>query len=504
MKIETRFTHDQVRFDTTNDIHAVVSLTAPKKDWEKERRPICIVLSIDISASMSGSKLEFAKQSAIKLVDHLRPGDYCGVVAFGDYVHEVSSPQEMSQASKDALKAKIGDLHVSGCTNFAGGMRQALEWINGADLAEKYMLRVIMLTDGHANRGECQGKALLPFMSRLRGDSSVSCFGYGNDCDQKLLADLADEGQGNYAFIRNPDDALTAFGKELGGLLSVYAQELVVDVAPFNGHEILDVLSDVDVEEDGKKIKIKVPEILSEEVRHLVFSLRTSAQTKALPRAMNVLDVKATWRRLDKTETVDQSEELKAKIKFVKAGEEQGEPTREVIEIVGLAKIVQAQIAAEQAADAGDYTQAQAVMDSAVLSLSAFNLDNHVQYAKGLRAKVGSRAVYANSSGVLRSSRSKMTRGAGGASDYEGNDELAKVIGSSMPLQNEVQCSTASAFASGTATGGSTLPSVTSDASSGTLSGTLNSLAVPAEGAEEKSKEKKKKKAKGKKKSRRW
>jgi len=37
MKIETKFTHDKVRFDKTNDIHLVVSLKAPKLDWEAKR-----------------------------------------------------------------------------------------------------------------------------------------------------------------------------------------------------------------------------------------------------------------------------------------------------------------------------------------------------------------------------------------------------------------------------------------------------------------------------------
>ena len=33
MKIQTRFTHDKVRFDKINDVHLVVSLKAPKLDW---------------------------------------------------------------------------------------------------------------------------------------------------------------------------------------------------------------------------------------------------------------------------------------------------------------------------------------------------------------------------------------------------------------------------------------------------------------------------------------
>lgn len=69
----------------------------------------------------------------------------------------------------------------------------------------------------------------------------------------------------------------------------------MVAVAPVGGHKIVEVLSDVEVEEDGDKVKIKIPETLSEEWRHIVFSVKTAIQTKVLPRELNVLDVKVSY-----------------------------------------------------------------------------------------------------------------------------------------------------------------------------------------------------------------
>jgi len=43
MKIEAKFTYDKVNHAEENEIHAVVTLKAPKIDWEKERAPICII-----------------------------------------------------------------------------------------------------------------------------------------------------------------------------------------------------------------------------------------------------------------------------------------------------------------------------------------------------------------------------------------------------------------------------------------------------------------------------
>ena len=67
------------------------------------------------------------------------------------------------------------------------------------------------------------------------------------------------------------------------------------------------------------------------------------------------------WRTLGKAQSVlaegdkvHHQEEVKGKLKFVKSGEEQDEPTKEVMEIVGVALTVQAQIEAEEQAKAGN------------------------------------------------------------------------------------------------------------------------------------------------------
>ena len=407
MKIEAKFTHDKVDHAKENEIHAVVTLKAPKIDWEKDRAPICTVLVIDCSTSMGDAKIEFAKQSCMRLIENLQPGDYCGLVAFDSAVQAVAPPREMTQAGKDKLKAAVGQLHSSGMTNFSGGMRQALEWINNADLAEQYILRVMMFTDGMPNQGEARdSKSLNRLLDKLKGKATLSAFGYGEDCDQELLADLAKRGGGSYYFVRNPDDALTAFARELGGLLSRYAHDIVIDVAPFNGHAIVEVLSDVEVEEDGKKVKVKVPEILSEEERHVVFALKLSKQKKPPPRALNVLDIKVTYSRVENEETTSHEETLKAKVKFVKTGDEQADANEDVATIVALHRTVQAQIAAEDHAKAGNYAAAQQCMVANAAWVSDnFNQPEIALFSASLGDKMGSHATYTSNSGYLNSSK---------------------------------------------------------------------------------------------------
>lgn len=446
MKIEAKFTHDKVRFDQTNNVHLVLTLQAPKLDWEAKRLPVCIIPIVDVSGSMAGQKLDYAKKTLLKLVDHLKPGDFCALGTFGSDVQEVQAPIEMTQTAKDALKTKIGNLSIHGNTNFSGGLELGLRWGAKVDVGNM-LVRVIMLTDGQANQGITSAEGLTKIID-TRSKTTVSCFGYGTDANQELLADLAKRGEGNYAFIKDPDEALSAFGKELGGLLSTYGQNIVLDLAPHNGHKIEEVVSDVDVEEKDQKVIIKLGDILSEEARHVVLKIKLSEQTQALPRDMNIVDIKADYDLLIDGKREHRQEELKAKLRFVKAGEEQEKPTPEVDKIVGLAQFAQAQVKAEEQAKRGNYTAAGAVMDSMGLDFERRGLDGVHKLATSTRARVISGEAYRGGQGFLRSSKGYAARGMSVSKmDAELEREvLDSGLAADFAMSNSSQASVAASF----------------------------------------------------------
>jgi Ca-activated chloride channel family protein len=283
---------------------------------------------------------------------------------------------------------------------------------------------------------------------RTRGRATVSCFGYGTDADQELLADLAKAGEGNYAFIKNPDQALTAFGKELGGLLSTYAQNIVLNLALHNGHKIGEVLSDVDVTEKDKKVVVKLGDILSEERRHVVIAFKLSEQTQALPRDMNVLDIAVEYDLLDDGKRQHRQEELKAKIRFVKPGEEQEKPDPEVDKIVGMAQLAKTQIASEEHAKRGDYAGAQAVMNVAAVSFGARGLDGLQQLAKGVQSRVSCHAAYQGGQSYLRGAHGYASRPMGVAwMDMELCNEVEKSgLAEQFVAENAAQKSVVGSF----------------------------------------------------------
>jgi Ca-activated chloride channel family protein len=159
----------------------------------------------------------------------------------------------MTQARKDELKGLVGRLEPRDQTNLGGGMLAGLDHAKVAKLPDGMLVRVIVFTDGLANQGPAKShEELMRLLEANLGRATLSAFGYGDDADQELLRDLSTKGKGNYAYVQGPEDALTAFARELGGLLSTHAQQIEIAVTPRPGFVLTDVVSDVDaIEERG-------------------------------------------------------------------------------------------------------------------------------------------------------------------------------------------------------------------------------------------------------------
>jgi Ca-activated chloride channel homolog len=414
MEIKGNLTFGKVRFDQETDTHLVLEIKAPAAAVTRPR--LCVVPLIDVSPSMQGEKLEYAKQSLIKLIDHMSAQDYCGLIQFSATAQRVSKPVLCTPETKEMLKSKVRGLEVSGATNISDALLMGFEDANGMDLAGDVITRVILFTDGEANRGTAvRTSDIIALVEPNIGGSSLSAFGYGEGANSELLLGLSSKGNGNYSFVQNPDDALSAFGKELGGLLSTYATNLTVEVTPLSGHTITQVVSDVDAEEDLSEVSITIPDILSEETRHLVLAVKLSAQKNAFPRAVNVVDVKVGYDVLDSSLRKERKElELKAKVQFVKAAEAETKPDAELDRIVGLAQMVRAQIEADERAKAGDFSGAVNVMTTFSADAQSRGMIGLSSVASNIGAGLGSQVAY-NSSQSYRSSMLRgVTRGVGG------------------------------------------------------------------------------------------
>ncbi|KAM8909935.1 inter-alpha-trypsin inhibitor heavy chain H5 [Spinachia spinachia] len=222
--------------------------------------PKNVVFVIDISASMSGTKIRQTKDALFTILRDLRPGDRFNFISFSNKI-KVWQPERLVSVTplnvRDAKKF-IFTLVPNGGTNIDGAIRtgSALlgDHLSGPDASPNSVSLIIFLTDGRPTVGEMESAAILGnTRSAVQEKFCIFTIGIGNDVDYRLLERMALENCGMMRRINEEADAsalLKGFYDEIGTpLLSDirinYTEDAVHYVTQqlfpnyFNGSEIV-------------------------------------------------------------------------------------------------------------------------------------------------------------------------------------------------------------------------------------------------------------------------
>ena len=200
-------------------------------DVAEEFRPAAaLTFVIDVSGSMAQeNRLGLVKESLQLLVERMRADDTVAIVVYGSTARVVLNPTNGSDRST-ILNAIYG-LNSEGSTNLEAGLNLGYELANRA-YKSGGINRVIIASDGVANVGNISPETLA---AQIRGyaDSGISLttigFGMGNYNDV-LMEQLADNGDGNYAYVDNMDEAENLFVDNLMSTLQTIALDAKIQV----------------------------------------------------------------------------------------------------------------------------------------------------------------------------------------------------------------------------------------------------------------------------------
>jgi len=196
-----------------------------------DRPQAALTFVIDTSGSMDrDDRLGLVKESLSILVDELNDDDTVAIVTYSDSSGVVLAPTPVSE--RDEVLDAIDRLGPGGSTNLEAGLREGYGLAREA-FRESGINRVVLASDGVANSGTTDPTALAR-MIRDDADAGIDLvtvgFGMGNFNDV-TMEQLADQGDGFYAYVDTEDEAERLFEDELTSTLLTVAKDAKIQVA---------------------------------------------------------------------------------------------------------------------------------------------------------------------------------------------------------------------------------------------------------------------------------
>ncbi|NRA53549.1 MAG: VWA domain-containing protein [Gammaproteobacteria bacterium] len=196
-----------------------------------------LVFLLDVSGSMNqANKLPLLKKSLMMLTSQLGKNDRVSIVVYAGAAGVVLQPTAGN--NHQAINMALSQLRAGGSTHGSQGIELAYQLAKQSFISDG-INRVILATDGDFNVGTTNIESLKSLIETQRKSGiglTTLGFGQGNYNDH-LMEQLADIGNGNYAYIDNINEARKVLVDQLSSTLQIIAKDVKIQVE-FNPDQV--------------------------------------------------------------------------------------------------------------------------------------------------------------------------------------------------------------------------------------------------------------------------
>jgi Ca-activated chloride channel homolog len=152
---------------------------AIEQSWQEVKKPAIVTFVVDVSGSMSGTKLDQAKEGMVRALDAMARKNEVGFVSFSDTVINSIAVGPLDQ-NRYAIANAVADMKVQANTALYDAVKKGIEMTDSASGRQDAIRAVVVLTDGKANRGQTGLDQLIKMISR--SEINIKQFrGFEND-----------------------------------------------------------------------------------------------------------------------------------------------------------------------------------------------------------------------------------------------------------------------------------------------------------------------------------
>jgi Ca-activated chloride channel family protein len=287
-----------------------VTLDAPAPPAARARSPVNLCIVLDRSGSMSGKKLEKAKQAAVEAVQRLSRDDVFSLVTYSDRI-ETLLPAAPARDG-EALARAIGRIGADGNTALFGGVSQGASEIR-KHLTEQYVHRILLLSDGLANVGPATPEELGRLGASLRKESiSVTTIGVGDDYNEDLMNTLAGKSDGNTYFVAEAGDLPRIFQAELGDVLNTVASDVIIEIRFADGVRPRRLVGREGQVEDGR-VEVQMNQLYGGQQKYVLVEVEVDGRPAGdAPQPL----AEARVRYRDRVRDADANTQAQAQVRF--------------------------------------------------------------------------------------------------------------------------------------------------------------------------------------------
>ena len=197
---------------------------------DTDRKDAILTFVVDVSGSMGReNRLGLVKRALTLLLEQLRPSDKVGIVVYGSNARVVLP--HTSIVNREHILTAIRALAPEGATNAEAGLRMGYK-LATQNAKSDYINRVILCSDGVANVGQTGSDAILKeIRTYVKEGITLTTVGFGiGNYNDVLMEQLANNGNGSYAYVDTLSEAKRIFVENLTGTLQVIAKDAKIQV----------------------------------------------------------------------------------------------------------------------------------------------------------------------------------------------------------------------------------------------------------------------------------
>lgn len=197
---------------------------------DENRKEATLTFVIDVSGSMAmENRLGLVKRALTLLVEQLRPSDEVAIVVYGTRARTVL--RHTGIEGREEILEAIHSLESDGSTNAEEGLRLGYE-LASRNARVGRINRVILCSDGVANVGETGPDAILrEIRAYVKEGITLTTVGFGmGNFNDILMEQLANKGNGFYAYVDTLNEAKRVFVENLTRTLQIIAKDAKIQV----------------------------------------------------------------------------------------------------------------------------------------------------------------------------------------------------------------------------------------------------------------------------------